>query len=875
MDIQKLADEAQIGTSYIDVTGKEVVISPECREDTLRLMGWPLDDEHAVAELKKRREQKQCDDMLEAVTVLNDDDFPFIYIKTRADIRETAVITTMLELEDGARISEARPLEEIEIASYFFIEGLKKDSRDAVRSASQRAKDEDSSAGVKTDGKSSSSQNPLVEYDNRRLILSQGVLSGIPYGYHHFSCVVTDGYRIFNSRRMLLIRAPSKTYMPESLIKEDSLERIKAELIKQQVPLQASEKSSDEYRSIQALKEETALQNGSSEDASDVRASDRISKSSLKKDPLKKSDLACRNYSPEHNEVSGDFASVKIADKLDLNTDTRKVWGVSIQLYALRSKKNWGIGDFEDLKDLLPEIAKKGGHFVGLNPLHAGYPASPDPSNCSPYSPSSRLFLNIAYISVPSVPEYLSCKEACAEVASEEFKRKVKALREREYVDWHGVLELKLKVLRLIFRHMHVDDRRSNRGRKFLSFIEQGGDSLMNMATYGAIQEELFNQGIDASGWQAFPRELSHCNSPFVEVWRNEHSELVRFYCYLQFLAQEQLDAAFEKGREAHMAVGIYRDLAVGVSAGSCDVWGDLDRIYRTEASVGAPPDPLGPQGQVWGLVPMDPVALKDTAYDAMIKLYRSNMQSCGALRIDHAAGLNRLWWVRDGHKASEGAYVKSNMHDLLGIICLESHRNHCMIIAEDLGTIPQDLRDALSKCGALSYKIFLYERAGDGGFIAPDDYPRTAMAALTTHDMPTLKGWWNCLDLKEGIRMGIYTKEQSEALEKDRENAKKRMFDSMRYFNTLLPGVDHDPEKVEFSDDLVLSMQQHFCSTNALLCSSQLEDWCQVEKPVNVPGTMREYPNWSRKLNKDLDEIFSDVRVKRLTAAMTKAREG
>ncbi len=866
MDIQKLADEAQIGTSYIDVTGKEVVISPRCREDTLRLMGWPLDDEHAVKELKQRREQKQCDEMLEAVTVLNDDDFPFIYIKTRADIRETAAITTTLELEDGTRITEARPLEEIEIASYFFIEDLKKDGKGAGKAASQRC----SSATFKGNFDNVSLQDNLIEYDKRRLILPREVFSKIPYGYHHFSCVVTDGYRIFNSRRMLLIKAPSKTYMPESLIKEGSLERIKADLLKEQAQLLPSSSVAEErYPSLISkernfdalLKENTNVQS---------------IKGNSKKELLKKSELACKKESSLDNETSfGDIASVKIANKLDLNTDTKKVWGVSIQLYALRSKKNWGIGDFEDLKDLLPEIAKKGGHFVGLNPLHAGYPASPDPTNCSPYSPASRLFLNIAYISVPSVPEYLSCKEACAEVASEEFKRKVKALREREYVDWHGVLELKLKVLRLIFKHMHVDDKRSNRGRKFLAFIEQGGDNLLNMATYGAIQEELFNQGIDASGWQAFPRELSHCNSPFVEVWRNEHSELVRFYCYLQFLAQEQLDAAFEKGREAHMAVGIYRDLAVGVSAGSCDVWGDLDKIYRTEASVGAPPDPLGPQGQVWGLVPMDPVALKDTAYDVMIKLYRSNMQSCGALRIDHAAGLNRLWWVRDGHKASEGAYVKSNMHDLLGIICLESHRNHCMIIAEDLGTIPQELRDALSKCGALSYKIFLYERAGDGGFIAPNDYPRTAMAALTTHDMPTLKGWWNCLDLKEGIKMGIYTKEQSEALEKDRENAKKRMFDSMRYFNTLLPSVAHDPDKVVFSDDLVLSMQQHFCSTNALLCSSQLEDWCQVEKPVNVPGTMREYPNWRRKLNKDLDEIFSDDSVKRLTTAMTKAREG
>ena len=728
--IEALADEAGIARSYKDVNNREVVISSKARAETLKLMGYAVDDSDAV--MIQERKIRLCQNMLESVLILNDKDFPFIYIRTRADIRENAVITWTFELENGERITRAEPLEEIEIARFFEVSG--------------------------------------IEYDERRFIIPKDVI--LPYGYHHFSCVITDGYRIFNSRRMSLIKAPLQTYMPDE------------------------------------------LKNG------------------------------------------------------------KKEWGVSVQLYALRSEKNWGIGDFEDLKDLLVKIAASGGQYVGLNPLHAGYPASPDPSNCSPYSPSSRLWLNIAYISVPSVPEYVNCKEACAKVASSEFQKELKLLREREYVDWHAVIELKLEVLKVIFRYMHVDDRRSIRGRKFLSFMEQGGSELLDMATYGAIQEELFAKGFEASGWQAFPRELQHADSPFVEVWRNEHSNQVRFYCYLQFLAQEQLEEAFAQANKSGMILGLYRDLAVGVSAGSCDVWSDHNRVYREKASVGAPPDPLGPQGQVWGLVPMDPVKLKECAYEPMIRLYRSNMRACGALRIDHAAGLNRLWWVRDGQKASDGAYVASNMHDLLGIVALESVRNRCLIIAEDLGTIPQELRDALKECGAFSYKILLYERAGDGGFIAPSDYPKRALAALTTHDMPTLKGWWECRDLTDGEKMGIYSENEKEQLMADRAVAKERMFESMRYFGTLDKSISGKAADTPFSQELALSMQRHFCTTACLLCSSQLEDWIGVEKPVNVPGTMREYPNWRRKLTRDLNAIFDDPKVKGITKAMNEARK-
>lgn len=553
----------------------------------------------------------------------------------------------------------------------------------------------------------------------------------------------------------------------------------------------------------------------------------------------------------------------------------RKVWGLSVQLYAVRSKRNWGVGDFADLKDLLKYSARRGASFVGLNPLHAGYPANPDPDMVSPYSPSSRIWLNIIYISVEDLPEYVSCYKAVELVNSPSFQQKLRALREREFVDYRQVLELKLQVLRVIFEEMTLDDRRSLRGRKFIEFMEKGGQSLLNMAAYDALQASLYAQGINAWGFDSFPKEYRQADSPFVAVWRQEHEAEIRFYCYLQFAAQEQLQEAFAEAKKRGMLLGTYRDLAVGVSPGSCDVWSDSCGVYRRAASLGAPPDPLGPNGQSWGLAPMDPYRMREQAYQPLIEMYRANMRSCGALRIDHAAGLARYWWVPPENHPTNGAYVQNNMHDVLGIIALESVRSQCLIIAEDLGTIPQELRDALKKYGMYSYKLFFGERAYDGGFIAPQDYEPQAMAAVTTHDMPTLYGWWKNLDLTLGEKFGIYTSITAARLAAERRTAKQRMLDSLHGLLSAGPEVPRFADDIpEMTPALVKAIEVHMCRGSCALYSAQLEDFIGVEKPVNIPGTFREYPNWRRKLTMNLDEIFSRSEIIELTDAMTAARE-
>lgn len=731
IDIQSFADSVGISRSYIDNTNAEVEISPTAREAALQAMGYDTSDLEGLEQTALKEELLPYEQILDPVTVIRDGEPHCIYLRSRADLSEDALIEYCLTFEDGKKWGDKVPLSEIEIASYKTVQG--------------------------------------VEYDTRRILLPHE----LPYGYHEFAVAITDKGKTYQSIPMSFIVAPLECYVPP---------------------------------------------------------------------------------------------------KLRAGT---KVWGVSVQLYALRSKHNWGVGDFHDLKDLLKYISRRGGQFVGLNPLHAGYPANPDPDMVSPYSPSSRRFLNFIYIRVEDIPEFASCDKAVEMVSSKAFQQKLKALRDREYVDHRAVLELKLQVLRTLFKSLRLDDKRSTRGKKFLEFMQQGGKSLLNMAAYDALQASLFAKGKNAWSWTEFPKEYQNAGSPFVQAWCREHEDEVRFYCYLQFIAQEQLDEAYETAQKEQMIIGPYRDLAVGVAKGSCDVWSDEFEIYRGDSSLGAPPDPLGPLGQSWGLAPMDPKRLRRHGYRELIELYRANMRSCGALRIDHAAGLNRMWWVPAGGNSCDGAYVKNPMHDLIGIIALESHRNKCMIIAEDLGTIPQELRDALKEARMYSYKLFFGERAYDGGYIAPQDYEPFAMSALTTHDMPTLISWWSNGDLKLGVKLGIYTEEHAEDIGAERDYGKQRILDSLHGLGSVGSDVPaYFDQLPKMTRRLQEGLQVHMCRGACALYSAQIEDWIGVEKPVNIPGTCSEYPNWRRKLTMNLDEIFSDPYVNALTEQMSKARQ-
>lgn len=548
----------------------------------------------------------------------------------------------------------------------------------------------------------------------------------------------------------------------------------------------------------------------------------------------------------------------------------RKVWGPSVQLYCLRSRHNWGIGDFSDLAQLVEKVADWGAHFVGLNPIHALYPANPE--SASPYSPSSRRWLNLAYINVEAVPEFQANAALKAEVAAPAFQQMLSALRAKEYVDYTGVMSAKMMMLRKVFEQAKFDAKR----RAALdAFVAEGGDSLRQQAAFDAIQACLYAEGQNAWGWPVWPEALKDYHTPEVEAWIAAHQQDVDFFLYLQFVADEQLAVADARAKASGMVMGLYRDLAVGVSEGSTEIWANRD-LYCPKASVGAPPDILGPLGQNWGLPPMNPGKLFDAAYQPMVDLFRSNMRSCGALRIDHVMALLRLWWVPPGESAAKGAYIYYPVNDLLGILALESHRNQCLIIGEDLGTVPEGIDVTLKENGVHSYKVFFFERSkDDGGFISPAHYAEQAMSALTTHDMPTLAGFWHCDDLALGKQLGLYPDEEVLArLYADRHEAKQRILDSLHAHHVVSDSVSRDVNWVGMNTELNHGMQIHMSRGNCALFSTQLEDWLEMDKPVNVPGTSYEYPNWRRKLSRDLEELFADEGLKALAHGMSRARD-
>ncbi|CAE6948687.1 4-alpha-glucanotransferase [Vibrio alginolyticus] len=564
----------------------------------------------------------------------------------------------------------------------------------------------------------------------------------------------------------------------------------------------------------------------------------------------------------------------KACYKQDSLNQHKKLWGPSIQLYTLRTQHNWGIGDFGDLKQLVSDIASRGGDFIGLNPIHSLFPANPE--GASPYSPSSRRWLNIMYIDVVSVPEFALSAEAQQQVGCAEFQQRLQKARDSHWVNYTEVSALKMSVLPLLFsefkaRHL---DKNTDRARAFLEFVEKGGDSLLHQAAFDAIHADLHAEDSSMWGWPVFPEKYRTFESAGTQKYIKDNKERVYLYMYLQWIADDQIKEAQVLAEEKGMSVGLYRDLAVGVADSGSETWADEGNLVL-DASIGAPPDVLGPLGQNWGLPPLNPQVLEATGYDAYIKLLRANMKHCGALRIDHVLGLLRLWWIPKGEKATEGAYLYYPVEDMLAILALESHRHQCSVIGEDLGTVPDEIVDILRDAGVHSYKVFFFETSKeDGGFISPKHYAEQSMAALCTHDMPTLRGFWHCDDLKMGREIGLYPDEQQlEGLFADRLKCKQGILDSVRWHGYLPEGIGHDAQYVPMDSFLSEALQLHVAAGDSALLSVQLEDWLEMDQPVNIPGTVDEYPNWRRKLSMNLDEVFSREDVNRIAKRLTEVR--
>jgi 4-alpha-glucanotransferase len=546
----------------------------------------------------------------------------------------------------------------------------------------------------------------------------------------------------------------------------------------------------------------------------------------------------------------------------------RKLWGVAVQLYTLRSEHNWGIGDFTDLAQVLRLAAAQGADFVGISPVHALFPA--DPTLCSPYSASSRHALNVLYIDVTAVLEVQGSRRAQALMADPGFRARLAKVRAATHVDYADVASLKMPVLEAAFERFRSEHlaRHTARAAACHAFLRAGGEALRLHALFDAIDAHLRRTHGTAAGWHNWPAEYRDPRGPAVRHFAATQADAVDFHHYLQWQAAEQLAAVRRLARELELEVGLYGDYAVGVNASGSETWSDQS-LYCTGAAIGAPPDPIGVGGQEWGIPPQDPRALQRAAYAPFAASIRASMRHCGALRLDHVMALFRQWWVPRGFKSADGGYVHYPLEHLLGVVTLESRRQQCLVVGEDLGVVPDEIRRALPQFGVYHYKVVMFEQQG-GEFVAPAGYVRPALATVTTHDLPTLHGWWSGHDIELWERLGFYADPAVGVRARDqRREDRARLLRALRR-EGLWPGEQGMPE---YSAELARAVHVYLARSAAALVTVQLEDMTGMLEPVNIPGTSTEYPNWTRRMTASAADIFARPDVRALAAAITEAR--
>jgi 4-alpha-glucanotransferase len=514
-------------------------------------------------------------------------------------------------------------------------------------------------------------------------------------------------------------------------------------------------------------------------------------------------------------------------------------WGFAVQAYALQGRDSWGMGDFSDLAGLAAASATLGAGVLGTNPLHALFPG--DPSRASPYSPSSRSFLNTFYIDVTSVPDFADCPELQSTGSSD-----LDGLRKTRLVDYQSVAALKLPTFERLYRSFRTKHLIAGTARAsdFHAFRQEGGNDLERFAIFSAL-DEYFREGTSsipfASQWPAAYRDP---DSPEVARFVQAHFDRVLFFQYLQWLADQQLARVAAACRRGGMSLGLYRDLAVGVDPEGADVWAN-DRVYAAGISTGAPPDPFNLKGQSWGLPPFRPSELRSAAYRPFIAALRANMRYAGALRIDHIMSFMRLFWIPKSEDARLGGYVRYPLDDLIAITALESQRARCLVIGEDLGTVPAGLRERLAAANILSTRLLYFER--EGTKLRPAAaYPRLAQVSIRTQDLPTFSGFWNECDIAISKKLHLLSSPEDEAQMRHERSEMRQSVLAL-----LHAGAPNSPSGDDVSA-IAAELYRFLAQSPSRMVMVYLEDLLGIDDQTNFPGTVEEYPNWRIKLSAD-----------------------
>lgn len=551
----------------------------------------------------------------------------------------------------------------------------------------------------------------------------------------------------------------------------------------------------------------------------------------------------------------------------------QRVFGLSLPLYAVRSQRNWGMGDFTDLKGLVDYAADRGAALVRLAPLTALRPAVPTRGN--PYEPSTRLFFHAPYLDLEAVPDYAECEAVQRRVADPEFQARLRSLRADELVDCREVAALKLDTAALLFAHFRARHllAGSPRGAEFRAFRAERGEALERQALFEALSEHFIGENSELADWTDWPADYRDPDSAAVREFGERCAERVEFYAWLYWQADLQCEAAGRRSLEVGLSIGLCQDFMFDALGVGGEVWG-AQGLHAEGVRLGTPPvDADGAVG-VSGLAPFLPRALREASYAPFIAALRRNMHPAGALLLRGIGGLWRQFWVPEA--AGEGAWVQFPFEDLLGILALESQRNGCMVLAGDAAGLPDEVAGELERAGILPFHSLFAEADDPRGFSAREP-PHGAIVAAGAMDEPTLRGFWLGRDLEEKTALRLFASE-AERHEQAvaRAVARVRLLVALEREGLLPAEVGIHPVAVpDLGPELLIAVHRYLGRTPARIVLVRMEDALAQADPVALPGAPADYPNWRRKLPLEFEQWRKDPLVSALTDAMAEVRSG
>jgi 4-alpha-glucanotransferase len=538
--------------------------------------------------------------------------------------------------------------------------------------------------------------------------------------------------------------------------------------------------------------------------------------------------------------------------------EPRRTAGIGVSLYALRSSRNWGCGDFTDLHALIDWAARElSVTFVGLNPLHAI--PNRQPFNTSPYLPNCSYYRNPIYLDIEKIDDFSRSPWAQRMLASDRLRAEIEALRASGFIEYERVHRLKTRFLKILFRRFLLLEfpHETARAREFRSYIEREGDLLHRFAVHSALDETIHKRDRNIWNWPSWPEPYRKPDSPATAEFAERHWRSVLYHKYVQWQIDLQLEATQKYARKRGLRIGLYHDLALAVDRFGCDLWSHR-HLYVSGCRVGSPPDKFAPKGQDWAFPPPNSGQHFIDAYQLFAESVRKNCRHGGALRIDHVMRFFRLYWIPDGMDATQGTYVRDRFEDLLQIVALESVRNMVLVVGEDLGTVPDSVRETLARFGILSYRLFYFEQDKDGRFRKPAEYPRQALVSITTHDLPTLAGFWSGRDIEARRSAGLLPGDGAyRRMLEDRAHDKQKMLDLLFDGEHLPAWFPRNARDVpELTGELHNAVVGFLASTPSMMLLLNMEDIFKETQQQNLPGTTAEYPNWRRKMRYSIEEL-------------------